>query len=226
MNKFDNLKIKFISAFVVLFVILFTAGSAIADVMPYYTSALSKETIGFLKMPKSFKLYLYPRTDSQVVETVDWNKFEVKFRKTCVEPADVFAVQVPSKNTNFFMVVDEQEDWYKIIYDKKQNKSAWVKPDSNEDFWGLRDFYSIYAKQYGLYYMKNIDYRKRGIYSGAYDDSQKLNGFTLIKSIKLHKISGNWALVTVVDFDSKPKIGYIRWREDDGSILLFPKFDK
>ena len=74
--------------------------------------------------------------------------------------------------------------------------------------------------------MKNIDYHQRGIYSGAYDGSQKLGGFTLIKNIRLNKISGNWALVTVVDFDNKLKIGYIRWREDDGQIIIFPRMDK
>ena len=74
--------------------------------------------------------------------------------------------------------------------------------------------------------MKNIDYRKRGLYSGAYDEAQKLGGFTLIKNIRPHKVSGNWVLVTVVDLDSKPKIGYIRWRLDDGTIIVFPRFDK
>ena len=72
--------------------------------------------------------------------------------------------------------------------------------------------------------MKNIDYRKRGIYSGAELTSQKLGGFTLIKSIKLNKLSGNWALVTITDLDKLPKIGYIQWRESDGTIILFPKF--
>ena len=73
--------------------------------------------------------------------------------------------------------------------------------------------------------MKNIDYRKRGIYSGADAMAQKIGGFTLIKSIKLNKISGNWALVTVTDLDAMPKIGYIQWREPDGSIIIFPKLD-
>ena len=58
------------------------------------------------------------------------------------------------------------------------------------------------------YYMKNIDYRKRGFYSGASMASQKLGGFTLIKSIRLNKLSGNWALVTVIDIDKLPKLAF------------------
>lgn len=202
--------------------LFFGCCSAFADVMPYYSSSLTKRTIGFLQVPKTFNVYLYPREDSQIVDTVKWTNIEVQLSKTTMEPENTFAVQINERNEAYCLVVDEQEDWYKIIYDKKNDKSGWVKTQKPENFWGLRDFVSINGKHYGLYYMKNIDYRKRGIYSGAYEEAQKLGGFTLIKSIKLHKISGNWALVTVVDLDSKPKIGYIRWREDDGTILVFP----
>ena len=73
--------------------------------------------------------------------------------------------------------------------------------------------------------MKDIKKRKRGIYSGAEINSQKLGSFTLIKTIRLNKISGNFALVTVVDFNKLPEIGYVQWREQDGTILIFPKID-
>ena len=198
----------------------------LADVMPYYTGAISKQTIGFLQVPKSFSLYLYPRYDSEIVDTVKWTNTSVELKNTSIEPSGLFAAQIKNKNLAFCMVIDEQDDWYKIVYDKTNNKSAWIKPPAEDDFWSLREFYSYFGRRYGLYYMKNVDYRKRGIYSGADALSQKLGGFTLIKSIRLNKISGNWALVTVSDIDSLPKIGYIQWREQDGTILIFPKLDK
>ena len=205
---------------------IFPSIAVFADVMPLYTGALQKGIIGFFYLPQKFNVYLYPRVDSQILDTVEWNNIEVKYKDAKLEPAELFAVQIPSKNYAFCMVVDEQDDWYKIIYNKEKNKSGWVKPEKDDDFWGLRDFYSFYGRKHGLGYMKNIDYHQRGIYSGAYDGSQKLGGFTLIKNIRLNKISGNWALVTVVDFDNKLKIGYIRWREDDGQIIIFPRMDK
>ncbi len=208
--------------FSVLF-FLFAIMPVSADVMPYYTGSLNNETIGFLQVPKNFVLYLYPRNDSQVVDIVNWSDYEVKLQKTTMEPSSMFAALVPSRGYAFCMVTDEQDDWYKIIYDKTHNKSAWIKPEKSDDFWSLREFYAYYGKKHGLYYMKNIDYRQRGIYSGAYEGSQKLGGFTLIKNIRLNKVSGNWALVTVVDIGNEPKIGYIRWREDDGTIIVFPK---
>lgn len=202
---------------------LFVCAPALADVMPYYTEALSKQTMGFAQVPPSFSLYAAPDANSQVVEVVNWNHYGVKFQNYAIEPSEMFASLLEGNKFALCMVIDVQDDWYKIIYDKKHNKSAWVKLKSEEDFWGLKDFYSLYGKQFGLYYMKNIDYRKRGIYSAPQEGAQKLDGFTLIQTIRLNKLSGNWALVTVVDFDSKPKIGYIRWREDDGTIIIFPK---
>lgn len=211
--------------YLILFSLLFLFNLPVmADVMPYYTGSLSKETIGFLQVPKSFKLYLYPRYDSQIIDTVQWTNTEVKLKNKTIEPSALFAAQIQSKGMAFCMVIDENEDnWYKIIYDKTTNSSGWIKAGSEDDFWGLRDFYSFYGRRYGLYYMKNIDYRNRGIYSGADENSQKLAGFILIKSIILKKVSGNWVLVSVIDLGSQPKIGYIQWRETDGSILLFPK---
>lgn len=215
--------------FVILFLVvlvysisLFNA-QALADVMPYYTGSISNDTIGFLQVPKSFKLYLYPREDSQNIENVTWTDTEVKLNKKTIEPAALFAAQVQAKDLAFCMVVDMQDDWYQIIYDKDGNKKGWIKSTNIDNFWSLKDFYSYYGRKYGLYYMKNIDYRKRGYYSGADKLSQKLGGFTYIRSIKLSKISGNWALVTVLDMGGQLKIGYVQWREDDGSISLFPK---
>lgn len=216
---------KALKILIICTILFFLNMPAIADVMPLYTGAISKEAIGFVQVPKNFNLYLYPRYDSQVVEKVKWNNIEVQYKNSTAEPHRLFAAQVQSRNYAFCTVIDEQDDWYKIIYDKKDNKSAWIKAEKQEDFWGLKDFYSYYGRRHGLYYMKNIDYRKRGIYSGADALSQKLGGFTLIKSIKLNKVSGNWALVTVIDLEGMPKIGYIQWRESDGSIIIFPKLD-
>lgn len=216
---------KTVKFLIICTILFFLNMPAVADVMPLYTAAISKETIGFIQVPKSFNIYLYPRLDSQIVEKIKWNNSEVQYKNNSAEPYRLFAAQVKSLNYAFCTVIDEQDDWYKIIYDKQENKSGWIKPEKQDDFWGLKDFYSYFGRRHGLYYMKNIDYRKRGIYSGADAMSQKIGGFTLIKSIKLNKISGNWALVTVTDLNAMPKIGYIQWREPDGSIIIFPKLD-
>lgn len=218
-------RFKFLFFVVLMCLTLFGNLPVLADVMPYYTGSVSNDTIGFLQVPKSFKLYLYPREDSQNIENVNWTDTEVKLNKSTIEPSALFAAQIQAKGFAFCMVVDMQDDWYKIVYDKTGHKTGWIKAPNADDFWGLRDFYSYYGRKYGLYYMKNVDYHQRGYYSGADKHSQKLGGFTYIRSIRLSKISGNWALVTILDMGSQQKIGYVQWREDDGSIILFPKLN-
>lgn len=216
---------KKIKLFLILSLFLLFNTPVFADVMPYYTGALSKSTIGFLQVPQSFTLYSFPRTDSQIVENISWTNTEISLNNRTIEPSTFFAVQIQNKNLAYCMVIDFNEDWYKIIYDKENAKSGWIKIEKEDDFWSLKDFYNFYGKKYGLYYMKNIDYNKRGMYSGADKSAQKLNGFTYIRAIKMNKLSGNWILATVLDIDNLPKIGYIQWREDDGTIIIFPKIN-
>lgn len=211
--------------FIILSLIILALNMPVfADVMPYYTNNIDKHTIGFVQVPKNFVVYTLPKSESKIADSIFASDYEVKLTKKTLEPSEVFAVQSLNNDLTFCAVIDEEDGgWYKIIYDKKSNKSGWIKPQSQYDFWGLKDFLSYFGKRYGLYYMKNIDYRKRGLYSGAESDAQKIGSFTLIKNIRLNKLSGNWALVTVTDLGCLPKIGYIQWRESDGTIILFPK---
>lgn len=209
-----------------IILLLFLCTPAKADVTPLYTGIISNSVIGFLQVPPSFNVRLYPREDSQILETIKYTNTSIKYKNEIAEPYRLYAVQVVNQNLAFCTVTDTKEEWYKIIYDKNGNKSGWIKPQKEEDFWSLKDFYSYFGRRYGLYYMKNIDYQQRGLYSGAHIMSQKLGGFTMIRSIRLNKLSGNWALVTVTDLDRIPKIGYIQWRESDGTLIIFPKFNQ
>ena len=54
------------------------------------------------------------------------------------------------------------------------------------------------------------------------DLSQTVSTLRYVKQIRVTAIRGNWALVSVVDLDKTPKMGYLRWRGDDGTIYAFP----
>lgn len=177
-------------------------------------------------MPSSFNLYAEPTESSELIDFAIWNKDAVSFKKYKSEPSDVFAVFVPEKKYAFCYVMDEENGWYKVLYDKKSGHSAWVKSRLKDDFWSLKDFYSYYGKKNSLYYLKDVDVRKRSLRSGPSDESQALQGFNVTKNIKLVMIRGNWALVSIIDYDgSVPKTGYIKWRDADGTLLLFPKMN-
>lgn len=217
---------KLIKLLFIIFTVMFLSLPVFADVMPYYSSSISRDIIGFIQVPESFNIYSSPSQGSDLLETISWNKTEVKLKDGFLEPGETFSVLLYDQRIAFCSVLDEENGWYKVIYDKKNNLSGWFKPAIPQDFWNLRDFYSSFGRKYGLYYFKDIPSSKKNIYSAASDEAQKIDGFDFAKFIKLVIIRGNWALVSVVDLDNQPKTGFVKWRTAEGDLYLFPKFDK
>lgn len=216
-----------------LFRILFTicvfvlfAGHVFAAVMPTYTTTVPKNVYGFLQVGNTFDVHSKPGPDSVVLDSIKWDKDEVLYRKYRLDPTEMFAVLVPEKKYAFLYVMDEEEGWFKVVYDKKNQKMGWVKAKTEEDFWGLKDFYTYFGKKKSLYYLKDVDVQKRSLRSAPSDSSQALQGFNVTKNIKLVLIRGNWALVSIIDYErSVPKTGYIKWRDSDGALYLFPQMN-
>lgn len=223
MKEYNFIKFIFCITFC-LSVFINSAHAAV--VVPAYTSSVPKNVYGFLQADKKIDIYEQPTTKSNLIETAKWDENQVYFANHKSEPNDVFAVFVPNRKYVFFYVTDETDGWCKILYDKNESKSGWVKPNKPEDFWGLKDFYSHYGKKNSLYYLRDVDVRTRSLRSGPSEEAQALQGFSITKNIKLAIIRGNWALVSIIDFEGTvPKTGFIKWRDADGKLLLFPQMD-
>ena len=127
---------------------LFLSMPVFADVLPYYTSNITKDVIGFIQVPESFNIYSEPSQASELLETLSWNKTEVKYSGGVMEPSLVFTLMQYDKRLAFCTVLDEYEGWYKIVYDREKMLSGWIKPAIPQDFWNLREFYTSYGKKY------------------------------------------------------------------------------
>lgn len=216
---------KLFKFILVLMLFCFLTNFASADVLPTYTSTVPKNIYGFLPVPKEFVVHSKPADSAPVIEKVKWENTQVYFQKEKHDPTEVFAVFVPKNKYAFLFVFDEQDGWYQVMYDKKHNKAGWIKA-APEDFWSLKDFYTYFGKKKSLYYLKDVDIQRRSLRSGPSDTAQALQGFNVTKNIKLVIIRGNWALVSIIDYEGTvPKTGFIKWRDADGSLLLFPKMD-
>ena len=119
-------------------------------------------------------------------------------------------------------VEDDTEDWVKLIYDNKNNKSGWMKKDDPYKFMTWVNLYNSYGRKYGFKILKDAPEAVLSLHADTEDNSQVVAQLNHPEFIKLNVIKGNWALVTVVDLDRTPKTGYIRWRSDDGVKYLFP----
>lgn len=173
---------------------------------------------------RSMTLYSRPDTDSKVVKKIAWNDESTDVEG--LDLADIFVLYLPDRNLSLLTVVDETDDWVKVVYDEKTSAVGWLKKDDPYKFmpWGV--FYNIYGKKYGLYQLKQAPASCNSIRVSPDNLAQEVGTLNMPKKIILNVIKGNWALVSVADLDKYPKTGFVRWRGDNGEKYYFPLIKK
>lgn len=153
------------------------------------------------------------------------------------------------------MAVDSEngEGWVEVIYDQASNKTGWVhlkesgksaqasrqslasleggdskKSDEPLHFGVYQtwpEFMKLNAKANGIYWLTGVKEYNRSIRTSDADDA-KIIPITIIRSMKVKHLRGNWLLVEVLDFENNTPIGWIRWRDEDGNLLAFPNINQ
>lgn len=197
-------------------------GTAYAkDVIPSKVFGSDDHSFGVYQMSeKSMTLFAEPDEKSVIVQNLSWDDESVDLEG--VELQDLFVLYLPDRNLALLTVVDETEDWVKVVYNSKTGNSAWLKKDDPYKFMPWGTFYNIYGKKYGLYQLKQAPESSNVIRVGADNFAQVVGELNMPKKIVLSVIKGNWALVSVVDLDKYPKTGFVRWRGDNGEKYYFP----
>jgi hypothetical protein len=139
------------------------------------------------------------------------------------------------------------QGWAEVVYDQKQGKTGWVRlktpgdarGDTTDDTTGTNtggvsqepahfgayqtwlEFMRLNAKVSGVYWLSGVSGYHRALRSRD-DDTAKLLPVTMIRSMKVRFVRGNWLLVEALDFERNTPIGWIRWRDDDGNLMAFP----
>lgn len=191
-----------------------------ADVLPQSVSLKYTATLGLYQASNEIVLRSEPRESAPIVHSIKWNNKEVF--PNSLKFSDLFVVFIPSKQLALMAVSDETEDWVEVIYNNEDGSKGWMKKDDPYKFMTWLNFYNMYGRKYGLYVLKGAPESVNDIRSATEDSSQVISRINMPKFIKLNAVKGNWVLVSVVDIDSQPKTGYIRWRGDNGVKYLFP----
>ncbi len=188
-----------------------------ADTLPFYIESIPKQALGLYQTDKEITLYSHPDSNSDMIK-----KFEFSYNPETM-PDGVFAVLLNEKQLGFMYVTDiGDEGWVEVIYDKYTNAKGWVLTSDRMQFLPWRNFYNLYGRKYGLRYLKDAPEDLEVLRAKPEDMGQIVSKFNFVKQIKLTVIRGNWALVSVMDLDKIPKTGYMKWRENDGTIYAFP----
>ena len=144
-----------------------------------------------------------------------------------LSPREAFVAYLPKQNLAFLSVIDENDGWYKVIYNQKSGAKGWIEKSTTDNFMTWAEFIKCYGKNKGLYFFSDMpaDYKK--IHTSPSEDAQTVKDvyYCADNNVELHFISGNWLLATFIDYDSSAHIGWIRWRDSEGKIYVFPNLN-
>lgn len=203
--------------FFLIFICLFLTLPVFADTMPFYVDSIPKSVIGMYQTGENITIFSHPEANSKVVKKIDFSYNPETM------PDNVFAVLINEKKLGFLYVSDIGDDgWVEVIYDRVTGAKGWVLTEDRLQFLPWLNFYNMYGRKYGLRFMKDSPDELEILKAKSEDLSQTVSTLRYVKQIRVTAIRGNWALVSVVDLDKTPKMGYLRWRGDDGTIYAFP----
>ena len=188
-----------------------------ADTVPFYMNQVPKSAIGVYQTDKEITIYAKPDANSTVVKNITFS-YEPE-----TMPDNTFAVLINEKKLGFLYVTDIGDDgWVEIIYNKQTGAKGWVLVQDRMQFLPWLNFYNLYGRKYGIRIMKDTPSDFYTLCAKSEDLSQPISKLNHVQKIRLTKVGGNWALVTVMDLDKTPKTGWLKWRNSDGTIYAFP----
>jgi len=172
-------------------------------------------------------IYEQPDENSNLLITLTLCKSKSNF-VTMDEPKGssyYFLAENKNRDKAYLLVDDETETgWYKVFYGKNEGRTGWIKANP-KDFKSLRAFYLENGRKNGVYLFKDVHPEDRKLYAKPFEkpeDKKTVTNYDHAYKIKLEIIKGNWMLVRVLDISNNEKIGYMRWRTNEGKVLLFP----
>jgi hypothetical protein len=86
----------------------------------------------------------------------------------------------------------------------------------------IQDYMKIFAKAYGAFWLNGVKESQRLMKSSP-EDTAKVVPILMCRRMTVKHVRGNWLLVEIVDFDHTAPMGWLRWREENGKILMLPK---
>jgi hypothetical protein len=201
---------------------------------------------GIYFAPYRFKVYAEPREDATVLGEFRWGRHTRSNQVDIFRPNGdhvtmaanrVFFCFYPELDVAMLAVTgDEEGGWLEVMYDQQGKKTGWLKQadirvaaengkDALPAHFGVYqtwlDFMKLNAKASGIYWLSGVSEYQRSVRFKD-EDTASLIPITVIRDLKVRHVRGNWLLVEVLDFERNTPIGWVRWRDDDGNLMVFP----
>ena len=217
---------RFLLTFTAFLLLLFAMPS-FADIIPLSTKSIKYYGEGVINMPKNYIVYQNPSADAPVLREVNYDNIK---KSAIVNTIDMnrisYIAYVPSNNVALLTVESNPgNNWYCVYLNQSTGETGWIYNEDETAFMTYRNLFYKYGKQYGLKAFSDLSKEEKVLYASEDLNSKVIDEFTYPKYISFTVIRGNWMLASVRDLTSKQaKVGWFNWRDDDGTLKIFPNF--
>ena len=195
-----------------------------ADILPMGKKSIRYYGIGVLNMPQNYTVYQYPYKEAKILKEVSYENIQKSAIRNRIDMRKVsYIAHLPSENLALLPVdLNPGNDWYCVIINQETGEKGWVYNDDKFAFLTYRKFFYKFGKKYGIRFYSDLTEEEKVLYAKADLESQVLEKLTYPRFATFTAIHGNWMLAMVNDSSRKPKIGWFNWRNDDGTLNVFP----
>ncbi len=220
------MNMKKIVLLIIFFIFTLFMLPAKADIIPLSSKSIKYYGIGVLNMPRSYTVYKYPYKDSDILREVNYDGMKKSAIVNTIDMRKVsYVAYVPSNNVALLTVdLNPGNDWYCVFLDQLTGETGWVYNENKHDFYTYRQMFYKWGKKYGIRMFNDLSQEEKVLYSKEDLNSKVLEELQYPKFITFTVIRGNWLLATVSDLASQPKVGWFNWRNEDGTLNMFPNF--
>lgn len=214
----------FMKKFLITLLLLITIAplSDAAEYMPSSTKSIPPASIGVCAAPVASFLYQKSDTNSSLKEIIKIINGDIKTLRVPLSPQSSFISFVPKKDIFYFIAKDENDKWCNVVYNKTTGEAGWVEKPSEDAFLTWKEFLYKYGKENGVYFLSDVPANLRILRTSPNETAQSVKDCINPSNISLITINGNWMLVRILDFGGEVKIGWTRWRGNNGEIYVFP----
>jgi hypothetical protein len=203
-----------------------------------------QETLGVVALQSPLMLYDAPTFNSRILDELTW-----EFTPSSAAGGTLIvshATNQPMATHEFFMGFSPQEQlaflpvineletgWLQVQVPHLMNRTVWVSPAQQQQpsktvpnrFMTWQQFMAHFSKQYGFHWLQGTPQEMKSVHTQP-DEATPLTKVTFVQSMRPLHVRGNWLLVEMRDVAEERPIGWMRWRTEEGNILVWPNFDK
>ena len=199
-----------------------------ADIIPMSTKSIKYYGIGVLNVPQNYTVYQYPYKESKIIREVNYDNIK---RSAIVNTVDLrkisYVAYIPSNNVALLAVdLNPENDWYCVFLNQETGETGWVYNPDKKAFMTYKGLFYRYGKKYGIRFFNDLTEDEKVLYSREDITSKILDKINYPRFVTFTVIRGNWLLATVNDRTKQPKVGWFNWRNDNGTLNMFPNLSE